>query len=199
MTDYPFALGSAIGTIYGQLYKDNHLHTMARAAGLGDKVLPIGSVLEKYAGRFSYKFALPKGWEQVKMASEYSTVLQPKNKDKAQFGVTFTLDLLIEEFGQDVADVDEYIAIFLGKVANMGYNVESEKTFTPFKLDSEYRTHVVDRPGGAGNELMLFRRLSEDFVAIYTVVLLGDFDGLLGKYRKDIEAIINKAKVRTES
>jgi hypothetical protein len=198
VTDYPLAMGSAVGTIYGQLYKDNHLNTMAQSVGLGDKVLPIGKVLDRYAGQFSYKFALPKGWEQVKTSSTYTTLLQPKNEDKMRIGINFTLDLLIEEFGQDVADVEEYAALYLGKLAKAGYKLAPEADSKPFDVPA-FRSYAYGRLDGNGKEVVLFRKLSDNFVAIYTVVLASDLDALLGKYRKDVEGIINNASIQTKS
>lgn len=197
MREYPAAVGAACGRIYGQLNKEGHLHAMAKVHGLGREVPDIGAVLEEYASRFDYKFKLPKGWKQVKGASKYSVSLEPNNADRMKFGVSFSVDLLIEEFGQNVNDLDEYIGIFFGRLRNLGYGVDAAESFEGLGLTVPHVAFLVNRPNGAGKEAILFRRLDDRCVAVYSIVFLEDFDGFMNKYRPDLESLINTAEITT--
>lgn len=195
--EYPAAVGAACGRIYGELNKQGHLHTMAEAHGLGKEVPAVGEILDKYARLFDYNFKLPKDWHQVPGASKYSLIMEPNNADRAKFGVALAVDLLIEEFGQEVQDLDGYITIVFGRMRNLGYPVEDAEPFENLRLDTPHTGFLVDRPGGAGKELVLFRRLDDRFVVMYSVIFLQDFDGYLKKYSQDLETLMNKAEFKT--
>jgi len=195
--EYPAAVGAACGRIYGELNKQGHLHTMAEAHGLGKEVPAVGEILDKYARLFDYHFKLPKDWHQVTGASKYSLVMEPNNADRAHFGVVLAVDLLLEEFGQKVQDLDDYITIVFGRLRNMGYPVEDAQPFENLRLDTPHTGFLVDRPGGAGKELVLFRRLDDRFVVMYSIIFLQDFDGYLRKYSQDLETLMNKAEFKT--
>lgn len=65
---------------------------------------PICELLACYEDLFSYEFDLPKNWHSAKGVSKYSMTVEPEGADNTKFGVCFTVDLLVEEFGQNVTD-----------------------------------------------------------------------------------------------
>lgn len=193
--EYPPAVNAACLRIYGELNKHGHLHAMAAAQGLGELVPPLELVLDRYAGGFDYRFALPAGWRETKGLSKYTLTLEPDNDDKMKFGVGFAVDLLIREFGQDVRSEEEYLRLLLGRLQQRGYAVDRAEAFEGFPGKDPYLGVMVDRPNGGGREVVLVRRLSEDYIAIFSFVFIEDFEGFLRKYRGDPEALITNARI----
>src|SRR5208282_5584094 len=150
-----------------------------------------------YGELFNYDFTLPKDWHQVAGSSKYQLFLEPKNADRTKFGVNFTVDLLIEELGQKVGDLNEYIRIVFGRLRDQGYAVDTAIPFDGLVLNPPYTGFVIDRPKGSGKEVVLFRRLDDPFVVTYHVVFLEDYDGFLKKYGQDLQLLINQAKITT--
>jgi len=197
VADYAAAVAQECIHIYGELYKQGQLHSMAEAHGLGKEVPDTAALLRKYEQLFNYDFTLPKDWHQVAGSSKYQLFLEPKNADRAKFGVNFTMDLLIEELGQKVQDLNEYIRIVFGRLRDQGYAVDTAISFDALALNPPYTAFVIDRPKGSGKEVVLFRRLDDPFVVTYHVVFLEDYDGFLKKYGQDLQLLINQAKITT--
>lgn len=195
VSEDPPAVQAASGRIYGTLYKGGYLHAMAEAHGLGKEVPDVGVILDRYAKYFDYRFDLPKGWHDVKGPTKFSMSLEPKNSDRMKFGVSFVVDLLIEDFRQNVTALEEYIGIFFGRLQGKGFSLETTQAFDGFTLKEPYEGFLVQKPGGTAKEIMLFRRLDDRFVIIYDVIFLDDYEGFLKKYRKDIEWLINNAQI----
>ena len=197
LTDYAAAVTQDCIQIYGELYKQGQLHAMADAHGLGKEVPDTAALLERYAKLFNYSFTLPSGWHQVAGSSKYVAILEPTNADKAKIAVSFTMDLLLEEFGQKVDDLNDYIRIAFGRMRDQGYGVDTPAPFDALVLNPPYTAFLVDRPQGTGKEVVLFRRLDGPFVISYHIIFLDDFDGLSKKYAPDLQSLINQARITT--
>jgi len=196
--DYPTAAGRSGFRIYGELNRRGHLHTMAAANGLGSEVPPLDAILERYAGAFHYNPQLPAGWHRVNTNTKLVVTLEPKN-DRKHIGVVFAADLLVKELGQDVKELDEYISIYFGRLKDGGYDTDSAQPFDGFKLNEGYRSFILDRPNGAGKEILCFRILPDHFVALYDTVMLPGSDDYLKKYTSDIESLINNSQIITSA
>jgi hypothetical protein len=170
---------------------------MAEAHGLGKEVPDTAAVLARYEKLFSYDFTLPKGWHQVAGPSRYQVFLEPTSADRSKFGVNFMMDLLIEEFGQKVDDLNEYIRMAFGRMRDQGYAVDTAVPFDALALNPPYTAFLIDRPKGAGKEAVLFRRLDGPFVASYHIVFLGDYEAFLRKYGPDLQLLVNRARITT--
>ncbi len=186
LAEYPKAVGAAIGIIFGQLSKDGHLGTMASAAGIKDFPQPLAHFLEEYAKKFEYTIGVPKGWTEVNMNSKYTMVLAPKGADRATFGLRLDIDLLIKELGQETDDLDVYAALFRNRVINLGYTADDE-TQTGIPLQEGYRQLVFTRPDKLGKEIIILVRLGKEYVGIYSVVIINDYDGHMKKYKEVVE------------
>jgi len=197
IADYAVALGSECAHIYGELYKQGQLHTMADARGLGKEVPDTAALLARYEKLFNYNFTLPAGWHQAAQPSKYVTVLAPTNADGSKIVVSFVVDLLLEEFDQKVDNLDDYIRIAFGRMRDQGYGVDTAAPFDALTLNPPYKAFLVDRPNGVGKEIVLFRRLDDPFVVQYHLIFLADYDGLLKKYGPDLQSLINQAKITT--
>jgi hypothetical protein len=197
--DYPTAAGQAGFRIYGELNRRGDLHTMAAANGLGSEVPSLDAILERYAGAFHYNPQLPANWHRVNTKSKLVVTLEPKNGDRQHIGVVFAADLLVKELGQDVKELDEYVSMYFGRLKDRGYDVDSAQPFDDFKLNERYRSFIMDRPNGAGKEILSFRMLPDHFVAIYDTVMLPGFEDYLKKYTSDIESLINNSQITTSA
>jgi hypothetical protein len=197
LQDYPEAADANARVIYGELNRKGSLHLVAAAQGLGEEVPDLGAILERYAQRFDYSLKVPDGWQREKSKTKYSLVMEPKNQDRTRFGVNFSMDILVEEFGQNVASLDEYVPLFVERVKNEGYTVPEAQPLEKLNIPSGYTAFLVDRPNGKGREIVALRKLDGPFVAIFSVVFLEDYDRLLEKYGTDIAAIINDARITT--
>ena len=158
---------------------------MAQTAGF-DVAPPIIEVLQEYEKKFHYSIKTPKGWNTVDMGTKYTTVLAPKNKDREKFGLRFDVDLLLEEFGQDVDDLEAYVALFRNKVLNLGYKVDND-TKSELTLPDGSLELILIRADNIGKEQVIFSLYGEDFVGIFSVVILEDYEGYVKKYQDEIE------------
>jgi len=197
IADYAVALGTECAHIYGELYKQGQLHTMAEAHGLGKEVPDTAALLARYEKLFNYSFTLPAGWHQAAQPSKYVTVLAPANADGSKIAVSFVVDLLLEEFDQKVDNLDDYIRIAFARMRDNGYAVDTATPFDALTLNPPYKAFLVDRPKGAGKEIVLFRRLDDPYVVQYHVIFLADYDSLVNKYGPDLQALINQTKITT--
>jgi hypothetical protein len=195
--DYTAAVTQVCIHLYGELSRLGQLHAMAEAHGLGKEVPDVAALLAKYEKLFSCDFTLPKGWHQVAGPSKYQVSLEPVNADRAKFGVSFMMDLLVEEFGQKVDDLNEYIRIAFSRMRDQGYAVDTATPFDALALNPPYTAFLIDRPNGAGKEAVLFRRLDGPFVASYHIVFLADYDGFLKKYGPGLQSLINQSRIAT--
>lgn len=186
VAEYPKAVGAVIGTIFGQITKDGHLGTMAQTAGIKDFPQPLTHFLEEYARKFEYTLGVPKGWTEIKMDSKYTMVLAPKGADRATFGLRLDIDLLIKELGQETDDLDVYAALFRNRVINLGYEVDTV-TQTGISLKEGYRQLMFTRPDKVGKEIIILVPLGKQYVGLYSVVVLSDYEGLMKKYKSLVE------------
>ena len=196
LQDYPHALGAAIGRIIGDLRKNGFLSLIAQQHGLGDKVPDTAKILSDYERRFSYKFKEPKGWYTTDMNTEYVTVLSP-TKDAAFYGLNITFDLLLDVFDQRVNSVEEYALIFLNRAKAGGFQVV-EDTFSEFELGDGFTRYTIKQKDSGIINVLLFKKLDENFIVIYSVIITQNFDTLFAKHKAGIESIINTAKIRTK-
>ena len=196
LQDYPQAVGAAIGRIVGDLRKNGYLSQIARQHGLGDKVPDTASILRQYERRFSYKYKRPKGWKTVNMNTKYVTVLAPK-EDDAYYGLNVTFDLLLEEFGQKVSSVEDYARILLKRTKAHGFQVVPDK-FPGLELNDDFVMYTVEQKTSGTINVLLFKKLDENFIVIYSIVITENFNELYAKYKARIETIINTARIKTK-
>ncbi|MGO9087587.1 MAG: hypothetical protein ACLP6G_08040 [Terriglobales bacterium] len=197
IADYAAAVAQECVHIYGELYKQGQLHAMAEAHGLGKEVPDTAALLAKYEKLFNYSFTLPAGWHQAAQPSKYVTVLAPKNGDASKVAVSFVMDLLVEELDQKVDNLDDYIRISFARMRDNGYAVDTATPFDGLTLNPPYKAFLVDRPKGAGKEIVLFRRLDDPFVVQFHLLFLADYDDMVKKYGPDLQSLINQTKITT--
>ncbi|MBN2416667.1 hypothetical protein JXO52_12545 [bacterium] len=194
--DYPAAVGAAAGRIVGDLRKKGFLTLIAREYGLEDKVPDTGLILKQYERRFSYKFTAPPEWKSFAMDTKYTTVLAPK-ADKAVFGLNITFDLLLDILGQDVDTAEEYALLFLTRAHANGFELVPDH-FDDLKTDDVFLTYTVEQKSTNITNIVLFKKLDEHFIVMYSVVMIGNYDELYKRYKSDIEMIINTGKIQTK-
>lgn len=195
VTDYGVAVNTECARIYGILSKQGTLHAIAEAHGLGNEVPDMGAVLAKYQKRFDYDFKLAKGWHHFKGTSKYSETLSRLGAG-TKCHVVVTVDLTLPELGQKTGDLDEYIRLFFEHLQEQGYATDAATPFKGLALDPAYTVFLIDRPEGAGKEILAFRRLEDPFVVLYDVVFEQDYDGYMAKYSSDFQEIINESKIK---
>jgi hypothetical protein len=197
VTDYGVAVGFESVQLYGALNKQR-LHEMADAHGLGSEVPDEGAIFASYAKRFDYDFKLPHGWHHIKIRGEskYSANLQRLFHEGRYFRVVANVDLMLPELGQKPGDLDEYIRLFFEHLQEDGYPVDTATPFRGLALDSAYTVYSIDRPQGAGKEILAFRRLDAPFVVVYHVIFDQDFDSILAKFNSDLQTIINDSRIK---
>ena len=189
--EYQDAVTAALKSIHGQLSREGYLHTMANSVGLGDKVPDLGYFLNLYSSKFTCEFKVPNHWRKVSLQSKYSTVIEPKNEDRANFGIRIDIDLLIEELGQNVSDTESYINISSNRLMQAGFLL-NDTISNPLSLtlkNSKYLMAV--RPTKSGQDLVIYSKLGDEFMAVFTVVCLEDYEKFITKYKSDIEYAIN--------
>lgn len=196
VTDYGLAVGAECAQVYGVLNKQGLLHAMAEAHGLGNEVPDMGAILARYEKRFDYDFKLPKGWHHFKGTSKYSATLQRLFHDGNKLHVVVTVDLMLPELGQKPGDLDEYIRLFLEHMQEQGYATDTATPFKGLTLDPAYTALLIDRPQGAGKEILAFRRLDDPFVVVYDVVFNQEYDNLMAKYSSDLQTMINESRIK---
>ncbi|MEX2232993.1 MAG: hypothetical protein WD824_12585 [Cyclobacteriaceae bacterium] len=187
IAEYATAAANVIGSIYGQLNKEGHLHTMAETADLGEFVPALGDILKKYGGNFDIKMTVPKGWSKFSMGSKYTFALAPSNKDKKIFGLRLDVDLLIKELGQENLDVESYMAIFVDKVSNRGYSVDPDAR-PGIKYAEGSSILVFNRPNNSGKEIIIFKHYGKEYMGLMSIIFYEDFEGLITKYKSDLES-----------
>jgi len=198
LTDYDVAVGSECAQLYGVLNKQGRLHEMAEAHGLGSEVPDEGAILAKYEKRFNYDFKLPHGWHHLKVngGTRYSANLQRLFHEGRYFRVVVKVDLMLPELGQKPGDLDEYTRLYFEHLQENGYPADTATPFKGLTLDSAYTVYSIDRPQGAGKEILAFRLLDAPFVVVYDVVFDQDFDSILAKFNSDLQTIINDSRIK---
>lgn len=187
IAEYATAVANALGSIYGQLNKEGHLHAMAETADLGEFVPALGDILKKHGENFDVKMTIPKGWNKISMGSKYSYAIAPGNKDKKIFGLRLDVDLLIKELGQENLDVESYMAIFVDKVSNRGYSIDADAR-PDIKYDAGSFMLVFNRPNNSGKEIIIFKHYGKEYIGLLSVIFYEDFEGLIAKYKSDLES-----------
>jgi hypothetical protein len=193
---YASILDVAVRDVVGHLNKTDQLHVMASSVGLGDKVPAIGKLLAQYEQQFTYSLAQPKGWKPEKATTKYAAVTGPTGKDRPKFGMSYNVDLLLPELGQAVSNLDDYTALFFGRLQEMGYRMDTLKEFADLRTERAYKTFVIDRPDGVGKELLLFRIVDPTFVEIFGVVFIDNYDKYLAQYKSDILSVVDKTTLK---
>jgi hypothetical protein len=187
ISEYATAAANAIGSIYGQLSKEGHLHAMAETADLGEFVPALGDILKKHGENFDIKMTIPKGWNKISLGSKYTFALAPSNKDKRIFGLRLDVDLLIKELGQENLDVESYMAIFIDKVSNRGYSIDPNAR-PGIKYDAGSSVLVFNRPNNSGKEIIIFKHYGKEYMGLMSIIFYEDFEGLITKYKSDLES-----------
>lgn len=196
LSKYSVVLDAAVAAIVGQMYRTDKLNLMATRSGLGDKVPAAGKLLAKYEKQFEYSFGMPKGWKADKSKSKYILHTGPRDKDRSKVGVSYSIDLLVPEFGQAVPTLDDYFGVFVGRLEELGYKTETIKDFTDLPTTKEYKTVILDRPDGVGKEILLLRMVDPTFVEIFSVIFIDDYDKYYAQYRPDILSAINNTSLK---
>ena len=196
VTDYGVAVSSECTQVYGVLNKQGHLHAMAEAHGLGSEVPDLGAILARYEKRFDYDLKLPHGWHHFKGTTKYSATAQRLFHDANKIRVVVTVDLMLPELGQKPGDLDGYIRQFFERLEESGYATDTATPFKGLPIDPAYTVYLIDRPQGAGKEILAFRSLDDPFVVSYDAVFDQDYDTLLAKYNSDLQTIINNSRIK---
>lgn len=196
VADYPQAVSAAVGRIIGDLRKNGFLHIIALKYDMGDKVPDTTAILEKYERRFSYKFERPEGWNTLDMNTKYVTVLSPE-ADQAVYGLNITFDLLLEEFSQRVGTAEDYARIFLKRAKTTGYDLVPNE-LSELELNDDHKVYAIKHRDNGALNILLLKKLDDNFVVIYSIVLLKNFEELYTRHKASIESIVNTARIKTK-
>jgi hypothetical protein len=192
LSEYPLVAASISTGILGAMNKNDVFYAIGRAEGLGDKVYPIGKILDSYARRFDYSFDLPSGWKKQKYDSKYRTDIGP-TADWQSVGDGFSIDLLIDAFGNNVKTLPEYRSIFLARLVGAGFPVDTVRPFTGLNLGPSWDVFIITRPDRVGREIVAMRMVA-DVVFVHDFVFVRDYEANFAKYRADIEHLVNKGR-----
>ena len=183
---YPQIAQGIATQLVGNLFRTDTLHAMATSVGRGSEVPKVSTILKQNEDRFTYTFKPVDGWKQTKMNSRYASVLEPRTDLRYRMGMRFEIDLLVQEFGQPVDNLDDYLPPFLERLGDTGVDVT---TFAPFdEIQAPgYRvySHAVGDKGG--RHVVMMRMLDKDMLEVVTVVMTEDFDTLYPQHRTAIE------------
>jgi hypothetical protein len=183
--------------LVGTLFRTDKLHAMAASVGRGNEVPEVSAVLKRFEKRFDYRFEVAKDWKRTPMNSKYVSVLEPRSDLRLTLGIRFEVDLLLPEFGQDVKTLDEYLSIWLGRVADMGLDTSTFVEFKDITVPDSYRAYIMNL-AGTGRQIVLLRLLNEDMIELVSVVFLKDFDTLYSPNRTRIEQMIAAARLQMD-
>jgi hypothetical protein len=191
-TNYPAVADMLATLVVGSLFRDDQLHAMAASAGQGEQVPAVSSVLARYDDAIAIHVEVPKGWHELRMNSPYVKVIEPKSELRFKMGVRAEIDLLVSEFAQDVATVDEYMAAAATRMGEAGMDTA---TLTPFAGDTlaippGYSAWTIRRQDGTGGQVMFVKLLEKPYIAVLTVVATEDLDGLVAANREALEAAV---------
>lgn len=192
VSEYPQLANMVATGVLGQLLKDDVFYRIGQKENLGDKVPAVAKILADYEKRFNYDFDLPRGWKKQKYNAKYRLDMGPK-KDWSTVGDGFSVDLLLEAFGSKTKTLSEYKTIFLGRVANMGYPVETVHAFRGLKIDPSWNVFAMERPDRRGPEIVAMKKIG-DFVFVHSFVFLSDYETNFAKYKSDIEYLMAHAR-----
>lgn len=195
--NYPAVADLLAGVLVGELLRTDKLHAMAKSIGRGDQVPAVSAVLARYDDSLRISVRPPVGWEAVKMNSPYVKVVQPKSELKFKLGVRLEMDLLLTEFGQDVATIEDYLVVASDRYAQAGLD---PATLEPYQGEGRiaipgYSAYSIKRQDGTGGQLMYFKLLEKPYLAARTVVATEDMDGLVAANRAAIEAVLLESDV----
>lgn len=194
ISDYPVAVQALCNMLYGNLFKNEKITGMAKAFGLENKFRPVAAILAEYRKKFEYNFMLPAGWKKFQTQSDYQFIHAPV-KDSNFVAVSSEVDLLIDLFGQKVSNLNDYLDIHFRRLQSKGYPVETLLRYQDdnLKFKDQYDAYIIDDSRG-GKNILLFRMEGKEFVCMHNIILLGDYEKLLEKYKDDIMNIINSSK-----
>jgi hypothetical protein len=193
---YPTLADNLANQIVGTLFRTDVLHAMAASAGRGDEVPQVSTVLKKNEKRFEYELTPAKNWKRTKMTVKYANLLEPKSDLRFAMGLRFDVDLLVPELGQAVTSIDEYIPIYLTRLADSGIDVSSFNEFTDIKVPAEYRVYSFLPNNDGGRQIVLLRKVGDDLLELILIVFTKDFQTLYPAHRADIEQMIADAKLK---
>jgi hypothetical protein len=188
-THYPAVAEATAAFVVGDLLRTDKLHEMAAAHGHGEQVPALAKVLAKYDDPVVIKPKPPKGWQVATLGTPYALGVEPKSEARYKLGLRFDVDLLVPEFGQDVATIDEYLTSVALRLTDAGYDAGRLEPLAPGVLvfPPDYVAYRVPRMDGTGGQLMGFKLLEKPYVAVLTVVATEDLDGHVQRHRADIE------------
>jgi hypothetical protein len=193
VTTWPAVCAALANQIVGDLNRKDMLHAMAKSVGRGDEMPAVGALLKKYENTFRWKLEPVAGWRETKLDTNYARVLEPKDASNLSFGLRFEVDLLVSEFGQDVATVDEYI------VPTAVRRLEILPKSTPIErwdgIDAPGFDVFRSETGDGGQHVLMFRKLGERHMQVINAVFVRDFDTLFPKNREKIEKMIAQSRI----
>lgn len=199
LTEYPQVAAYAGNDIIGLMNRNDVFYAIGCDQGLGGKVHPMSKIFADNVKRFDYSFELPSGWKEQKYVSKdhksdgkYRIDFGPK-ADWQTVGDAFTVDLLVEAFGNNVKTLREYQNIFLARLAAAGYPADTVKPFNGLKLDPSWEVFSLMRPDRIGREVVAMRKVG-DVVFIHDFVFIRDYGANFAKYKADIEYLVNKGR-----
>jgi len=191
---YPELHKSLAYRLYSRLNGTNVLHHMAASGGLGSRVPPMADVLKEYAKAFDFEQPKLPGWRMQKTRNDYLFVLAPK-KHKKNVAIVTDVDLMIDAFGQDVAEFSDYIFIRRGRLQDAGWNLDSHTDNETIEVGPGWISYTLDNPQG-GKSIFFHMRVSQDFSLSHEIVVLGnDVDALVKLYEDDIVRYIAEARL----
>jgi hypothetical protein len=190
VSNYEAALRKIFQQLYSRLNGTDTLHEMAEHYGLADKFPPVAKTLKSYAKRFELDQALPQGWKEAETENAYLFIAEPK-KDRDFVAVVASVDLLIAALGQDFEDISQYYDFRLSKLRNIGWDTAAIGEAPKMELKDKWDSYTLPNPRG-GKTIFLHRKVGQEFVLTYEVILLGENrEKFFEQYKTQIESYIN--------
>lgn len=178
----------------GELNRTDNLHLMAESAGRGADVPAIGALLAAQAKLFKWDLKPVKGWRETGLGTPYARVLEPNDPSRNIMGLRFDVDLLVEELGQKVATLDEYLVIAARRRVEISPEYGPLVKFTDISAPG-FETYLSETRTGA-RQIVLFKKLDERRIEMITAVFLQNFAALYPQNRERIEKMIAWSSVR---
>ena len=117
--DFSIAADTAAYKLIWRMAGRNYLYLLAKDTPLAKEFPSIQSYLADMEDSFKYKPIKFKKWRRVKTGIAYKFITEPK-KDAKNFGIVTEVDLLAKELGQDFDNINDYVSMYMGRLATQG-------------------------------------------------------------------------------
>lgn len=175
--------------LYFGLLRKDVFSKMAKIQGVESNFPSFKDALKEYEGKFDYNHFIPDGWKKFDTKNHYLKVSAPKS-DKSIIAITTDVDLAIQEFGQGGLDIEEYIALRISRMREIGLDVDSITEAPEMNVGEGWKIYSIKHPV-KGRSILLNKKVNNEYFINHEIALLNDdYLQLFAKHKAEIEKLI---------